>query len=326
MTDQSDTDPLNVHFDEEDMTSPDYLLRMKRVGIIMSREQFNELGDADTESDTISQFMLENGLKFGDSIIVGLEDGTSVIMTTEKNDFGTVDRDATEALSKLVSDTTAESIEKSPEHSQQAFDGIKDMGEKVVGQTFEVAPELTSQSKEFDDKDRHFLQGEIVGMVDTATDFKKQYPLDVDGHEMQATLLKRMDYYAELADKKQLSKKALNLLTANFIGASTDIGVVRRNLESALTDAGQLNEEEIERVKDYAARIDREVRSNPNTHPDIILNIISSLQNESHNRGKKTTMGLTMSAMAGGLATQLSDRKMATSVTSSVWQSQISSI
>jgi hypothetical protein len=78
-------------------TAGDKLVNPRVIEI--SQEQYDALSVADPESDEVEAFMQSNGLEFGQDVIVAINGSEqSTVLTTDKDDFFTRDREATVAL------------------------------------------------------------------------------------------------------------------------------------------------------------------------------------------------------------------------------------
>lgn len=328
MTNPTDTNAqegqLNV---EQDKTSPDYLLGLKRVEGTLSANDYVKLVTADPDSEDVRLFMEDNGLAFGQDVIVAIEDGRTVVMGTDHEDFGTANRAASNALEEMTAASGPEDAAETQEvRSEGAEEGEENLAELAVKSTVLVDTESEAgQEKPNNDqerKDKSFLRKELDGLASTVLNLRSMNPHDVQGQEIQSHITNRAKYYDMMKDRGEISADAHDELIAMSLGASTDTEAARR-MYDALEQKSSLTADQLKEILDHSEVIDHNVRSQLAADQATIMAIISKIENSAHDSGHDTDYGRTLLAMAGGLATQLNDPGQVHSVTTNVWGSRI---
>jgi hypothetical protein len=70
--------------------------------VVATKDEFAFFATADTDDPKIGEWMQKNGIKFGDKVVVHVEGLQDIVMGTDKEDFGTRDREATEKWREQV--------------------------------------------------------------------------------------------------------------------------------------------------------------------------------------------------------------------------------
>jgi hypothetical protein len=226
MSDSSDKDPLIQEQSAEQDKQVDLML-LPRVELSIA--EFNRLSAANLEPDTpaatddeIAAFMAEKGLTVGKDIIVSLDDGRSLVIDTRIEDFGTVNPKLSEQLATLIG--TPEEGKPTPEvteiHSEQALDGVKDLGVEAVKDAALKSPEDKSERQ----KQELF---EHIGEV------RNQLGLKLASFADQFRY--REDRESEGKTKVELIRDIFVTVGREFDNGAIDVNEASRKLEGALT-------------------------------------------------------------------------------------------
>lgn len=70
--------------------------------VVATKDELAFFATADTDDPKIQEWMQKNGVQFGDRVVVHVEGLQDIVMVTDKEDFGTRDREATEKWREQV--------------------------------------------------------------------------------------------------------------------------------------------------------------------------------------------------------------------------------
>lgn len=309
-----------------------------------------------TDED-IAAFLDAHNIEPGQDIIANI-DGSIRVIDTRIEDFGTSVRGLTKELLKsmeasevetttasgdeqeaIMTDTSednttdqssvidrASKLEEMADEARALAESVDDEKGDVAAEIAEVVEQPEAKANEFDSNDKSFIRSEFDALITQVSGLRKQFPDDRGGSNVQGMILDRFKYYNRLKEAGKLSDKAFSLLAANMLGASTDIQVAQKDIYSKLEASSSLDPKETAGLKQFISEIDKYVRADPNVHPDVIMSIMSKLNQEAHEKSDNKSYAQILKALSGGLATQLKDANTARTAAVSNWGEVIGSI